>query len=334
MQRPGRLVALFLLAAACVVAGPYPRAQDYVLSTDELAPYKLAPPPGLGPDLAIPTTLDRAGRVVAEVHIGDQGPFRFIVDTGANRTAVSSRLIATLGLAPLPNQDSVVHGITGSAVMPIVEVPRMRIGRLDFAGQRLAVLPDAVFGAADGILGIDALQRARLDIDFINDRVIIGETRRFDHGSRTIIKASLRHRGLVSVPGSVGRVRVKAIVDTGAERSLGNEALRRALELRLKKPIDGTVTSVVGATAQVAEGRSFSSPTVNIGGIRIDNLIITYGDFHVFRVWALLEEPALVIGMDLLGTLPEFTIDYPQRELQIRLPGGMPPIKRGADRPG
>jgi predicted aspartyl protease len=328
MQRRGAGLVLLLLAAA-QLPGPAARAEDYVLTTDQLAPYKLAPPPGMGPDLAIPTTLDRAGRVVAEVRVGEQGPFRFIVDTGANRTAISARLAALLGLTPLPDQDSVVHGITGSAVMPVVAVPELRLGRISFAGQRIALLPDAVFGGTDGIIGIDALQRARIDIDFINDRVVIGETRRFDHGSRVVIKASLKHRGLVSVPGSVGRVRVKAIVDTGAERSLGNEALRRALELRRKKPIDGTVTSVVGATAQVSEGRSFSSPTVNIGGIRIENLIVTYGDFHVFRVWSLLEEPALVIGMDLLGTLPEFTIDYPQRELQIRMPANrVPPIKR------
>jgi predicted aspartyl protease len=318
-------VALVVCCLPSLPAG----GQDYQMSADELAPYRLAPPPGLGPDLAVPTTLDRAGRVVAEVHVGSQGPFRFIVDTGANRSAVSRRLMAALALQPVPNQETLVHGITGSAVMPIVEVPSLRVGSLEFDNQRVAVLPDAVFGDTDGILGIDALQRARIHIDFVNDRVVVGETRRREHDGRVVMKASLRHRGLVMVNGRVGRVPVKAIVDTGAERSLGNEALRRALELRLKKPIDGTVTSVVGATAQVAEGRAFASPTVSIGGIRIDKLIITYGDFHVFRVWSLLEEPALVIGMDLLGTVPEFAIDYPQHEFQIRMPAGrLPPVQR------
>jgi predicted aspartyl protease len=321
--------AAVALVVSCLPSLPA-GGQGYELTTDEFTPYRLAPPPGLGPDLAVPTTLDRAGRVVAEVRVDGRGPFRFIVDTGANRSAISRRLAAALSLQPLPDQETLVHGITGSAVMPIVEVPTLRVGSLEFADQRVAVLPDAVFGDTDGILGIDALQRARIHIDFVNDRVVVGETRRRDHGGRVVIKASLRHRGLVMVNGRVGRVPVKAIVDTGAERSLGNEALRRALELRLKKPIDGTVTSVVGATAQVAEGRAFSSPSVSFGGVRIDRLVITYGDFHVFRVWSLLEEPALVIGMDLLGTVPEFAIDYPQREFQIRMPAGrLPPVQRG-----
>jgi hypothetical protein len=36
-------------------------------------------------------------------------------------------------------------------------------------------------------------------------------------------------------------------------------------------------------------------------------------------------EPALVIGMDVLGWLPQVTIDYPRRELQLRLPSSGTP---------
>jgi hypothetical protein len=64
---------------------------------------------------------------------------------------------------------------------------------------------------------------------------------------------------------------------------------------------------------------------------------VTFGDFHVFKVWSLLDEPALVIGMDVLGTLSEFSIDYPRREFQLKVDHRLPPIssplKPGPDDP-
>jgi predicted aspartyl protease len=281
---------------------------------------QLAPPPGSGPEFAVPTTNDRAGRVVVEVSIDGQGPHRFIVDTGANRSAISQRLAQALSLAVGSAADTVVHGITGSAVMPQVQISTLRVGTLTLQNQRLAVLPDVVFGTADGILGIDALQQARIDIDFNQDRVVVGRSSISASDGRMVIPAKVRNHGLMLVAARVGRIRVKAIVDTGAERTLGNEALRRALELQARKEIDGTVTPVIGATAQMVEGLAYSAPTIWIGSARLQDLVVTFGDFHVFRVWDLEDEPALVIGMDVLGWLPQVTIDYPKRQLQIRLP--------------
>ena len=70
---------------------------------------------------------------------------------------------------------------------------------------------------------------------------------------------------------------------------------------------------------------------MDLGGAKIGNLLITFGDFHVFSVWSLLDEPALVLGMDVLGTLPEFTIDYPRQEFQPLVPRRMPPVDRPFD---
>jgi predicted aspartyl protease len=277
-----------------------------------------------GPEYATPTTLDRAGRVVAAVHIGPRGPFRFVVDTGANRSAVSQQVAAQL--AATPADPAVVHGITGSAVMPQVLVEEFRVGELRFRAQRLAILPDAVFGGLDGILGIDALQDARIDIDFVRDRVVVRRSGKSAPGGRAVIRASVRHKGLIMIPARVGRVRVKAVVDTGAERSLGNEALFAALQDRRPESYDTLLSTVVGATAQVATGRSLRAPPIDLGGARIGDLLVTFGDFHVFKIWSLLDEPALVLGMDVLGTLPEFTIDYPRREFQPLVTRRLPPV--------
>lgn len=273
----------------------------------------------VAPEFATPTTLDRAGRIVAPVQINGAGPFRFILDTGANRSALSAATAEKLGLEADENSTVSVHGITGSAVLPVVQVDEFRAGDLVFERQRLPVLPSAVFGGVDGILGIDALQFARVEVDFERDRVTI----RRSSGARApagylVVPARLKHGGLLLVNGRVGKVPVKAILDTGAERSLGNEALRQALFLRERDPREGVATTVIGATPQLAEGTSFVTPAIAIGGARLTNLTVTFSDLHVFKVWSLLDEPALLIGMDLLGTMQHFVVDYRRREFHFK----------------
>jgi len=295
-----RTAPSFLAAVRALCAGGIASLAATAGASPESAPAAEAPPPpaaiveDLGPEFATPTTLDRAGRIVAPVEINGRGPFRFILDTGANRSAMS-------------------------AVLPAVKVETFRAGELVFERQRLPVLPSAVFGGVDGILGIDVLQSARVEVDFDLDKVTI----RRSSGARApagylVVPAKLRHGGLLLVDGKVGKVPVKAILDTGAERSLGNEALREALVLRARDPQEGVSTTVIGATPQLAEGTSFVAPAIAVGGARLTNLTVTFSDLHVFKIWSLLDEPALLIGMDLLGTMQHFVVDYRRREFHFK----------------
>lgn len=272
-----------------------------------------------GPRLATPTTLDRMGRILAPVMVNGRGPFRFILDTGANRSAISRATLEAAGLS-LDGASMVnVHGITGTAVLPAVLVPSFRAGDLEFENQRFPVLPTAVFGDADGILGIDCLQDARIEVDFAGDVVTIRPSpRRRARPDYLVIPAHSRHGGLLLVDGRVGGIRVKAILDTGAERSLGNDALRQALASRSRRESGAVATNVIGATPHVTEGTSFVAPTISLGGARLKQLMVTFGDLHVFNLWSLNDQPALLIGMDLLGTLRNFVVDYPRREFHLR----------------
>jgi hypothetical protein len=40
---------------------------------------------------------------------------------------------------------------------------------------------------------------------------------------------------------------------------------------------------------------------------------------HIFERWDPTKEPALLIGMDVLGLLDTFIIDYRRNELQLRM---------------
>lgn len=51
------------------------------------------------------------------------------------------------------------------------------------------------------------------------------------------------------------------------------------------------------------------------------DLPVTFGDLHVFQLWGLTEEPALVVGMDVLGRLERFVVDYRRHEFQMKSSG-------------
>src|SRR5262245_48388599 len=72
------------------------------------------------PLFAVPTQRDRIGRILAPVMINGKGPFRLIIDTGANHSTVSPHILEKLGLVPAPENDRIVHGVTGSARVPSV----------------------------------------------------------------------------------------------------------------------------------------------------------------------------------------------------------------------
>ena len=45
---------------------------------------------------------------------------------------------------------------------------------------------------------------------------------------------------------------------------------------------------------------------------------MTFADVYIFKHWKITSEPAIMIGMDALGTLDTLIIDYRRNELQIR----------------
>ena len=267
---------------------------------------------------ASPTRLDHIGRIVAPVMVNGQGPFRFIVDTGASWSTVSPRLAQTLGLNPAAELPLKVNGITGTADVPSVAIHRIQAGDLVIEDTRLPVVWAPLMAGADGILGVAGLKGERIFVDFKHNRVVISRTRNggtpqgFDR-----VPARLLPGGLLVVSARVGGVRVEAVIDTGSERTIANHALRDALAWRRRKGEVARVTDVYGATTEVASGQVDKAPTIDFGGVKISNVTVVYGDFHIFRVWGMESRPALIIGMDVLGTVNALAIDFQRSELYI-----------------
>jgi clan AA aspartic protease (TIGR02281 family) len=272
---------------------------------------------------AIRTTHDHAGRIVAPVKVNGQGPFRFVVDTGATHSVLSLDLAHKLLLQPDKTASTSVtlSGVTGSTRAAVVTVQSLQVGDLMLEQHRVPVL-DAVFAGADGVLGADGLQDMRLTVDFRNDSITIEKSSlRAAPRYFFAIPFEIKFDSLLVANAKVGGVRVKAIIDTGAERTLGNPALRKALRVGLDPHRRPSNTDVEGVTAELQSGAMIQAPTIAIGGVKINQTDVTFGDLHVFKVWDYQRRPALLVGMDVLGVLDVLVIDYARQELQLRPAG-------------
>jgi hypothetical protein len=55
-----------------------------------------------------------------------------------------------------------------------------------------------------------------------------------------------------------------------------------------------------------------------LGDLVIRNTRITFADTVIFEQWKLTREPAMLIGMNVIGALDALAIDYKMQELQLR----------------
>lgn len=309
----------FAAAAAEPVASP-PAPPAVVVPNIELPPVAETKPEDFVYVAA--TRPDRIGRVMAPVFVNGTGPFAFVVDTGASSSVISPRVVTRLGLQPDPARSKLLRGITGSEVVPTVAVKTITAGEVTLRENFLPVVEPRVFADADGIFGADAFSHGCLHVNFLESRVwILKKSCPRVGDTWETLRAELRFGGLPVVHARVGRTPVLAIVDTGAERSLGNRALLVAagLEPALEDP--NTQRQVFAATSQAVFGNLLSAPPVSLGGIDIGNLHLVFGDFEVFKMWGAADVPAIVLGMDVLGTTQALMIDYKRGELRL-LPQG------------
>jgi len=268
------------------------------------------------------TRPDRIGRVMAPVFVNGVGPFAFVVDTGASSSVISPRVVARLKLVPDPARAKLLRGITGSEVVSTVAVESITAGEIMLAKSELPVVEPRVFADADGIFGADAFARGCLYVNFANAHVSILRTACPRVGENwEVMRAKLRFGGLAVVNARVGNIRVIAIIDTGAERSLGNPALLAASGLQPLADDPKSRTQVFAATSQAVFGNVIATPSIRLGGVEIGNLNVVFGDFEVFRMWGVGDQPAIVLGMDILGTTQALMVDYRREEIRF-LPQG------------
>lgn len=304
-----------LLAIAAIAIGLPTIAGAECIDAPDLAAYQTA----TAEDFAVGSTgSDRLGRVVAPISVNGQGPFRFIVDTGANRSVLSQALADRLGLTP--DGTSEVHSVHGVTIAPLTHVTSLQYANLVLSAAPMPVLQGPMLAGEHGLLGVDGMRGRRLRMDFERNCIEIISSRdapRLRGWQR--IAGELRFGHLVVVRGSINGVRANLLIDTGSNMSLANIALREALGARLQRRTANGGTIVYTASDPVFLTDSIFMPRVRFGDLDVRNVRAFVGDFHIFNLWGLVDEPTLLVGMDVLSQSRAMAIDYGTGAVYFRL---------------
>jgi predicted aspartyl protease len=269
------------------------------------------------PRYVAPTLRDRIGRVWAPVYINGQGPFRLVVDTGATGSAIVQSVATRIG-AQVSQARLRLTGATGVSIVPAIRIESMEVGDLLLADRNVAIVED-VFGGAEGVLGADGFRDKRIVIDFRNDAISIRQARAaFRSTGFTRVPVKIHYGHLLMFDVTLAGVRTRAMLDTGAQTTVGNTSLREALLRRARNGVD---SSIIGVTLHKQSGQTFDTPPVTIAGLTIRGMRVTFSDIHTFDAWKMTKEPALLIGMDIIGLLDTLVIDYKRKELHLQTRG-------------
>ncbi len=254
--------------------------------------------------------VDRYGRPTVKVTLNGEGPFDFLVDTGANTTVIAQRHVEALGIPYIGMVE--VNGTTGVRDFPLAKVKELVAGSATREGLTVAVGTDANLLREDGILGADVFAGRRLTFD-IPGRTVTVESPARNRWRRERSNLRIRNGTLAEIQGRIGRVGASFMLDTGADECIINPPLRQKLVEAYPRIPHLEQATVRGVTGHVMVGDYLELPDVRLGNVIIRDAGGVVADAPIFNIWGLDEEPAMIVGVNVLSRLDRFSIDYGAR---------------------
>ncbi len=268
-------------------------------------------------DVRFKTAVD--DRMTVPVLLSGTGPFRFLVDTGADRTAISRQVASRLNLAA--GSGASLHSVTGVSNVSTAKVPSLQLTRKALRIADAPVLESANMGA-DGILGTDSLASQRVVFDFAAQTMSIvpSSTPDFRDEPGTIIVEARRRNGRLVVTDAVADGRdLTVVLDTGSQVTIGNEALRQSLS-KGSVSAETHPVELMSVTGEKLAGEYMFLRSLEIGGVTLKNLAIVFAPAHTFKQLKLDRKPALLLGMNAIRAFKKVSIDFANRRLRVILP--------------
>ncbi len=267
--------------------------------------------------------IDRSDRMTVPVRINGGEPVPFVVDTGSERTVIANDLAKRLALQAGPTLG--LATISGRVEVNSFVIDSLTTSVIDIGGIEAPGLERGNIGAY-GLLGIDSLEDRKVLLDFANEKMeLLPSPVRRGHSrlenGMIVVTAKRRAGRLILSDARINGFAVDIILDTGAQSSMGNVALREKLRRRdlsfdfktaiLKSVAGGEMT---GDFSQIRQ--------IDIGGMAINNLPVTFTNNYIFGVLKLDRKPAILIGMDALKLFDRVVIDFANRRVAFEVPRG------------
>ena len=264
-------------------------------------------------------TDDKYERMTVPVLLSGTGPYRFLVDTGADRTAISHQLATKLKLQG--RSAATLHSVTGASRVATATVPRLQVTSREVRVANAPLLDRANMGA-DGILGVDSLRSQRVMFDFEGQTIsVVPSTEREirNEPGAIVVHAKRRNGHLILTQAKANGRGVSVVIDTGSQFTIGNSALRRVL-MSGRQLTNSHQVELESVTGDKLIGDLMFIRKVEIGGIELKDLAVVFADSHAFRKLDLDRKPSLLLGMNAMRAFKKVSIDFANKKLRVVLP--------------
>lgn len=314
-----------VIAAAMIVPSPAEAADPPVIAKPRPAPASTTAFPSL-PPAQHDDTLEIGGdpisakevdtRLQVNVSVNGVGPYRFVVDSGADTSVVGMRVATALQL-PV-GTPTVLNSTTAREIVDRVKVDSLSFGQSTIRDLELPALQEAHVGG-DGLIGIDALVNQRLMMDFTKRQIKVEDARRPErHEPGEIVITAKRKRGqLILTQVTAAGYSLDAVIDTGSAVTIGNSALRRKL-------LKGGNRKFWNAPAMGVTGKTMNLEMtlidrLEIGPVVLHDVPMAFADVPPFNLFGLSNEPALLLGTDILEAFRKISLDFRSRKVRFHL---------------
>ncbi len=255
-------------------------------------------------------------RLTVEVRVNGHGPYQFLVDSGADTSVVGLRIARALKL-PL-GAPAILNSMTARNLVDRVKVDQLTLGPTTVRNLQVPALQEQDLGG-QGMIGIDALVRQRLMMDFEKRLIRVEDAEKPPVPlPGEIVVTARRQRGqLILTEVTAAGLRLDAVVDTGSQITIGNLALRdRLIRGNREKFATIAVTGVTGTTLDLQLARIGE---LRLGSVTLRNVPMAFADVPPFALFGISREPALLLGTDLLETFRRVSLDFRARKVRFQL---------------
>lgn len=262
----------------------------------------------------VPLSIAESGHATVPVEIRGVGVFEFVLDTGAEGTALYSPFEAVNNL-PLRAETTELQGQTGSVPVRLASLPDLTVDGLRAENVAAVVLEPRADGVPlAGIIGLDVFGGAALDFDLPRGRVQFrpSGTRFAGLGTNDAVAAATTTGGLLTFPVVIAGAPAVAVLDTGARKTRINWRLGRLIGLDAASLPPGDV--IQGATNTAVVSSAATVREVRFGSVLLPSAPVLVADLPVFELFGVADRPAVIFGLDWL-TATRLVVDFPARRI-------------------
>jgi predicted aspartyl protease len=268
--------------------------------------------------------IDRSDRMTVQVRVNGSDAVPFIVDTGAERTVIANDLARKLALEAGPTLT--LATISGRYQVNSFFINSISTASVNLQGVEAPGLERANLGAY-GLLGIDSLEDNRVHLDFVHQTMDVLPSRKTRGKTKLengmiVVQARRKAGRMILSSARIDGIKVDIILDTGAQSSMANVALRDKLRRR-HRVFDYIPVKMRSVTGTILNGDYTQIREIEVGGLIIKDMPMTFADNYAFTALNLQDRPAILLGMDALKLFDRVLIDFSNRRVGFDPPKGV-----------